>query len=30
MPNADLVMLPDSGHLPWLDDPESIARQSLA
>lgn len=30
MPHADLVMLPDSGHLPWLDDPESIARQSLA
>ena len=30
LPNADLVMLPDSGHLPWLDDPESVGRQTLA
>jgi pimeloyl-ACP methyl ester carboxylesterase len=30
MPNADLVMLPDSGHLPWIDDPESVAKQTLA
>lgn len=29
MPNAELVMLPDSGHLPWLDDPASVARRSL-
>lgn len=30
MPNADLVMLPGSGHLPWLDDPKSVAERSLA
>jgi pimeloyl-ACP methyl ester carboxylesterase len=30
MPNAELVMIPRSGHLPWLDDPQSIARQTLA
>ena len=30
MPNADLAMLPDSGHLPWLDDPESIAERTRA
>lgn len=30
MPNAELAMIPSSGHLPWLDDPRSIARQSLA
>jgi pimeloyl-ACP methyl ester carboxylesterase len=29
MPDAELVMLPDSGHLPWLDDPRGIARASL-
>ncbi len=29
MPNAELVMIPNFGHLPWLDDPESIARQTL-
>ena len=29
MPNAELVMIPDFGHLPWLDDPLSIARQTL-
>ncbi len=28
MPSADLVMIPDSGHLPWLDFPESIARET--
>lgn len=30
MPAAELVMLPDSGHLPWLDDPQGIARASSA
>ncbi|MDJ0496704.1 MAG: alpha/beta hydrolase [Acidimicrobiia bacterium] len=30
MPNAELVMIPQSGHLPWLDDPQSIAKQTLA
>jgi pimeloyl-ACP methyl ester carboxylesterase len=25
MPNAELTMMPDSGHLPWLDDPVSTA-----
>lgn len=29
MPNAELVMLPGSGHLPWLDDPESIGKSTL-
>jgi len=28
MPSADLVMIPEAGHLPWLDFPESIARQT--
>ena len=26
MPHASLQMLPQSGHLPWLDDPEGIGR----
>jgi 4,5:9,10-diseco-3-hydroxy-5,9,17-trioxoandrosta-1(10),2-diene-4-oate hydrolase len=26
MPNATCEMLPDSGHLPWLDDPSHVAR----
>lgn len=26
MPDAELVMLPDSGHLPWLDDPAHTAK----
>ena len=30
MPNAELVMIPDSGHLPWLDDPKSIGAASVA
>lgn len=30
MPNAELVMIPDSGHLPWIDDPASIARSTSA
>lgn len=25
LPDAELVMLPNSGHLPWLDDPASAA-----
>jgi pimeloyl-ACP methyl ester carboxylesterase len=28
MPNAELVMIPDAGHLPWLDEPEMIARDT--
>lgn len=30
MPNAELVMIPGFGHLPWLDDPRSIAKQTMA
>ena len=30
MPWAELDMIPDSGHLPWLDDPAGIACQTLA
>jgi pimeloyl-ACP methyl ester carboxylesterase len=30
IPNAHLVMLPDSGHLPWLDDPSYAARATEA
>lgn len=30
MPDAGLVMIPHSGHLPWIDDPESIARRTAA
>ena len=26
MPNSELVMLPDSGHLPWLDFPDEVGR----
>ena len=26
IPNAELVMLPDAGHLPWLDNPSFAAR----
>lgn len=25
MPESELVMMPDAGHLPWLDDPLSAA-----
>lgn len=25
MPDAGLVMMPDAGHLPWLDDPSFVA-----
>jgi pimeloyl-ACP methyl ester carboxylesterase len=28
MPNAELRMLADSGHLPWLDFPETVGRAS--
>lgn len=30
MPNATVEMIPDSGHLPWLDDPGYIADQTMA
>ncbi len=30
MPNAELVMIPGFGHLPWMDDPKSIAVQTGA
>ena len=26
LPDADLVVLPDSGHLPWFDDADRVAR----
>lgn len=25
LPDAELVVFPDAGHLPWLDDPEGVA-----
>ncbi|MFO7547958.1 MAG: alpha/beta hydrolase [Acidimicrobiia bacterium] len=28
MPNAELVMLPRAGHLPWLDAPAAVAERS--
>lgn len=28
MPNAELVMLPESGHLPWLDFPDDVGRRT--
>lgn len=28
MPKASLEMLPDAGHLPWLDEPESVAHRT--
>lgn len=28
MPNADLVMIPEAGHLPWLDDPALAANET--
>lgn len=28
MPHADLVMMPEAGHLPWLDDPGFAARRT--
>jgi 2-hydroxy-6-oxonona-2,4-dienedioate hydrolase len=30
MPDASLTMIPDAGHLPWLDDPERLAAQTAA
>jgi len=30
MPDAELQMIPDAGHLPWLDDPEGIGAASAA
>ena len=30
MPSAELVMLPESGHLPWLDFPDEIGAQTRA
>lgn len=29
MPSAELVMLLDAGHLPWLDDPEAVGQSTL-
>jgi 2-hydroxy-6-oxonona-2,4-dienedioate hydrolase len=28
MPNASLEMIPDAGHLPWIDFPDEIGRRS--
>jgi 2-hydroxy-6-oxonona-2,4-dienedioate hydrolase len=30
MPTASLTMLDDSGHLPWLDDPEGVGEKTAA
>jgi pimeloyl-ACP methyl ester carboxylesterase len=30
MPNATVQMYPESGHLPWLDDPKTIAEATSA
>jgi pimeloyl-ACP methyl ester carboxylesterase len=30
MPNATLKMLPEFGHLPWMDDPCSVAASTAA
>jgi 2-hydroxy-6-oxonona-2,4-dienedioate hydrolase len=30
MPDAELEMLPDAGHLPWLDDPDHAAKFVMA
>jgi len=30
MPNATLEVLPGGGHLPWLDDPDAVARHARA
>jgi len=28
MPNATLEMIPESGHLPWLDDPTHVGKET--
>lgn len=28
LPNADLVMIPRAGHLPWIDDPRLVAEKT--
>lgn len=28
MPDAELIMIPQAGHLPWLDDPELTAERT--
>lgn len=30
MPRAELVMMPNAGHLPWLDEPKWVAEQTAA
>ena len=30
MPDAELTMIPDAGHLPWIDFPELIAAETAA
>jgi 2-hydroxy-6-oxonona-2,4-dienedioate hydrolase len=30
MPDAELTMVPDAGHLPWLDDPRAAAAATTA
>ena len=30
LPDAELVMVPDAGHLPWLDDPAFVASTTAA
>lgn len=30
MPDAELTMIPDAGHLPWIDFPERIAAETAA
>jgi len=27
MPKAELTLLPEAGHLPWLDDPRGVAQR---
>jgi pimeloyl-ACP methyl ester carboxylesterase len=29
MPTAKFVLIPDSGHLPWLDEPEQVATEII-
>jgi hypothetical protein len=30
MPHAELVMLADSGHPPWIDEPKLVGERTLA